>query len=322
MRSVPVLVVSTVFLLAVGSLFFRSTPPIATPAEAANETVSHPEEKFWADSSAGSIVAAFNQAGVAYFPEDKVTAFPEPSLGLGTVVTVVRAMPVVVQDGKKTLTLRTWEDTVGGLIGEKKIELGAEDRVAPSLDTPLSTNLRITITRVARTQVTEKEIIPFQTVIEKDYNQFVGAQKVVQAGKHGEKEKIYLLIREDGELVSKTLLRTTTTLTPQVQRVQQGGLNPVPTKCLQYKDMVVDASNKNKIDPNALFYRMQKESNCNYNSQAAAGYQGILQYDPAFWVSVSAKAGYPSASIWDAKAQIYVTAWAWAHGYRSRWPTP
>jgi len=321
MRSVPVLVITTVFLLALGSLFFRPTPPVAPKAEAADST-NHPEEKFAADSSARTIVAAFNQAGVAYYPEDTVVAFPDPALGLGTIITVTRAMPVVVQDGKKTLTLRTWQTTVSELLAEKKIELGAEDRVAPKPETSLTPNLRVTITRVARTEVVEKEMIPFQTVIEKDYSQFVGAQKVVQAGSNGQKEKTYLLIREDGELVSKTLLKTVTTVVAQTQRVQQGGLNPVSAKCAQYKDWVVDASKKNGIDPNALFYRMQKESNCNYNSQASAGYQGLLQYDPVFWTTVSAKAGYPGASIWDPKAQIYVTAWAWAHGYRSRWPIP
>lgn len=321
-KSVPVATVAlTVLLLATGSLFFRPVPPKAEPVYAA-DTTNHPEEQFWADSSARSVVAAFAQAGVPYFPEDKVTAFPEPRLGLGSVITVTRAMPVVVQDGKKTLTLRTWQETVGGLVDEKKLELGAEDRVAPSLGTALVPGMRITITRVARTQVTEKEVIAYETVVEKDYSQFVGAQKVVQAGKNGEKEKTYLLIREDGELVSKTLLKTVTTIAPQTQKVQQGGLNPVSAKCVQYKDWVVDASKKNGIDPNGLFYRMQKESNCNPNSQAAAGYQGMLQYDPSLWVKLSKDAGFAGASIWDARAQIYVTAWAWSHGHRSRWPNP
>jgi hypothetical protein len=322
MRSVPaVTVILTVLLLATGSIFFRPTPP-PTKTVLAAETTNHPVEQFWVDSSARSVVAAFAQAGVPYFPEDKVTAFPEPRMGLGSVVTVTRAMPVVVQDGKKTLTLRTWQESVGGLVQEKKLELGAEDRVAPSQETALVPGLRITVTRVARTQVVEKEIIAYQTVIEKDYNQFVGAQKVIQAGKNGEKEKTFLLIREDGELISKTLLKTVTTIAPQTQKVQQGGLNPVSAKCAQYKDWVVDASKKNGIDPNALFYRMQKESNCNPNSQAAAGYQGMLQYDPTLWVKLSKDAGFAGASIWDAKAQIYTTAWAWAHGHRSRWPNP
>ncbi len=313
--------IATVILLSLGTLFFRSTPPKAQPVKAAG-TAEHLEEKFWADSSSRTVFQAFAQAGVAYYPEDKVVAFPDPSLGLGSIITVSRAMPVVVQDGKKVHTLRTWEETVSGLLAEKKFELGAEDRIAPGHETPLSPNIRLTITRVARTQVTEKEVIAFQTTVEKDFSQFVGSQTVLQSGKNGEREKAFLLVREDGELVSKTLLKTTTTVAPQTARIQQGALNPISGKCAAYKDWVVDAATKNKIDPNALFYRMQKESNCNPTSQAAAGYQGMLQYDPSLWIKLSKDAGYSGSSIWDAKSQIYVTAWAWAHGQRSRWPNP
>lgn len=206
MRSVPALVVTTVFLLAVGSLFFRSSPPAAQPAEAAAETVRHPEERFSADSSARTIVAAFNQAGKPYYPEDTVVAFPDPALGLGTVITVARALQAVVQDGKRTFTLRTWAKTVGELLAEKKIELGTEDRVAPSPETALAPNLRISITRVARTQVSEFESIAFQTVEQDDPTTFRGTKTVAQEGQNGKREKKFLLIREDGELVSKTLL--------------------------------------------------------------------------------------------------------------------
>ncbi len=327
MRSVPALVTSTVFLLTLGSLFFRSTPPTAVPVVAADTKANHPEETFTADSSARTVVASFAQAGRPYYPEDKVVAFPDPALGLGTVITVTRAMPVVVQDGKRTTTLRTWQSTVEGLLNEKKLELGAEDRISPTGPTSLSPNLRIVITRVARTQVVEKETIVFQTVIEKDYSQFVGGQKVVQAGKNGEKEKTYLLIREDGELISKTLLSSATTTQPQTQRIQQGGLNPVMAKCVQYKDWVVDASKKNGIDPNALFYRLQKESSCNpyavgYGPKGQV-YEGMFQYQKGeLWNTLSTNAGFAGKSVWDAKAQIYVTAWAWANGHRSRWPSP
>lgn len=206
MRSVPALVTSTVFLLALGSLFFRSTPPTAVPVVAADTKANHPEETFTANSSARTVVASFAQAGRPYYPEDKVVAFPDPALGLGTVITVTRAMPVVVQDGKRTTTLRTWQSTVEGLLNEKKLELGAEDRISPTGPTSLSPNLRIVITRVARTQVSEFETIAFQAIEQDDPTSFRGTKTVVQEGKNGKREKRYLLVREDGELISKTLV--------------------------------------------------------------------------------------------------------------------
>jgi hypothetical protein len=143
---------------------------------------------------------------------------------------------------------------------------------------------------------------------------------VVTAGQNGAKENKFLLIREDGELISKTLVSSKITRAVQNSVIRVGALNPVSSSCSQFKDWVIDASNRNGINPNELFGRMERESHCNPGSQAAAGYQGILQYDPHWWPSISAAAGYSGASIWDAKSQIYVTAWAWSHGYRSRWP--
>lgn len=321
-----VLVLSTAGLLAFLAVTLpegRSSQTFAQDATLISAaTTEHPTEVFSLAYRADSLPQAFEAAGVEYFPEDEVSYFPDPKLGLGTVITVQRALPATVVDGKKTRLLRTWQTTVGDLLEEKKIELGKDDKVSPSLSTPLAKNITITIVRVARTNMTETETVPYQTKIEKDYNQFIGAQTIIKPGQNGQLEKTYLLIREDGELISKTLLNSKTTKPAVTAIVRQGGLNPVPKNCLPFKDWVVSASTAQKIDPNALFYRIIRESNCHPNSQAAAGYQGLLQYDPSFWSSVSAKAGYSGASVWDAKSQIYVTAWAWAHGYRGRWPSP
>jgi uncharacterized protein YabE (DUF348 family) len=191
-------------LLTLGSVFFRPAPPPARTVLAADN--NHPQVIFSADSTARTIIDAFQQAGLPYYPEDKVSAFPDPSLGLGTVITVTRALPVSVVDGKKRYELRTWQQTVEGLLAEKKIELGAEDRIAPSLGTPLGPNLSVSITRVARTEVSEFETIAFKTVEKENSTMWRGETRVTQAGKNGKREKRYLVIREDGELVSKTLI--------------------------------------------------------------------------------------------------------------------
>lgn len=166
----------------------------------------HPTQVFSVVHKADSLQEAFQAAGVSYFPEDKVSFFPDPILGLGTVITVQRALVITVVDGKKTKTLRTWATTVGGLLKDKKIELGDDDKIAPTLTTPLAQNTIITINRVARTQVSELETINFPTVQKNDDTMWRGESILVQEGKNGQREKKYLLIREDGELVSKTLL--------------------------------------------------------------------------------------------------------------------
>lgn len=318
----PVLVSGGLLLAAIVSIFFFFNPAEAQQDPLPKADPLHPVEVFRSTASARTITEAFAQAGVDYYPEDIVSAFPDPALGLGSVITIKRALPITLRDGKTTYRVRTWEQTVGSLIKEKGIELGDEDRVSPNLMTPLQKNMPITITRVARTNVTETEVIPAKTVVQKDYYQFVGTSSVVNAGRSGERKNVYLVIREDGELISKTLISTGVVSAAQDRVVREGALNRVNSRCLPYKDWVVDASLKNGIDPNALFFRIFRESSCNPSAEARAGYQGLLQYDPGLWPTLSARAGFKDASIWDARSQIYVTAWAWANGHRSRWPIP
>lgn len=166
----------------------------------------HPVEVFSVHADADSIQEAFQLAGVDYFPEDKISYFPDPSLGLNTVITVARALPVSLQDGKRVKTIRTWQDTVGKMLEEKRIVLGNEDRITPALDTPLTQDTKVAITRVARTEVSEFETIAFQTVERGNANMWRGETKLIQSGANGKREKKYLLIREDGELISKTLI--------------------------------------------------------------------------------------------------------------------
>lgn len=191
-------------MIALFSFFLR-------PAEAQYETapletdILHPIEVFQGDSTALTITDAFAQAGVAYYPEDIVSAFPDPSLGLGSIITVQRAMPIILTDGKKTYAVRTWQNTVADILKEKNIILGDEDRVSPTLATSLQLNMPIAITRVARTTITETERIIYKTIENNDSTLYRGNNIVTQEGQNGSREKKYLVIREDGELVSKTL---------------------------------------------------------------------------------------------------------------------
>jgi hypothetical protein len=207
------LVASGLISVVVLSLIFLRPAEAQQEADFTEDPL-HPLLVFQADSSANTINEAFMQAGMDYYPEDIVTAFPDPKLGLGSVVTVQRALPIPIQDGKRRFTIRTWQRTVGEALKEKNIELGDEDRISPTLNTLLQMNMPIVITRVARTTVTEIETVDFKTVEQDDPNSYRGTNTVVQEGSNGQIEYKYLLIREDGELISKTL--TSTTITKKV----------------------------------------------------------------------------------------------------------
>jgi hypothetical protein len=204
------LVASGLIPLAILSFLFLR-PAEAQQEATFSENPLHPVLVFHADASVTSVIEAFAQAELDYYPEDMVTAFPDPELGLGSVITVTRALPIAVNDGKRSYVIRTWQSTVGEALQEKNIELGDEDRISPNLDTPLQPNMPIIITRVARTTVTETETVNFKVIEQDDPNSYRGTNTVVQEGRDGEIQYKYLLIREDGELISKTLTSTTVT---------------------------------------------------------------------------------------------------------------
>ncbi|HUD20838.1 MAG TPA: G5 domain-containing protein [Candidatus Saccharimonadales bacterium] len=172
---------------------------------AASTDPLHPVEKVVVQTSASSIPEALAAAGVAYYPEDRISVLPDPALGLGSFISITRALPLTIIDGKRKYVARTWATTVGDLVTEKNLELGQDDKISPPLNTALTTDMTITIVRVAKTNVIEKEIIPFQTIQQNDDTMWRGQTKVSQVGSNGERTKTYLVIREDGVQVSKTL---------------------------------------------------------------------------------------------------------------------
>jgi len=280
----------------------------------------HSVVTFRVDGRSRSLAEAFTNAGVNYYSEDKISAFPDPRLGLGSLVRVERALLVNLQDGKQGYQFRTWQNTVGQLLQEKNIELGQDDLISPALNTPLSTETKINIVRVAITTIKETEPVDFKIIKKEDNILDQGKTRVDRAGAKGVRTKTFEVRREDGVEVARTLQKNEIT-TAAVDQLLIIGTRPVITVDCRFNSLVIDAALKYGVDPNQLCYRMMRESRGNPSSDGGI-YKGLFQYEANFWTSVSAKAGFSGASIWDAKAQIYTTAWAWTHGLRGRWPSP
>ena len=154
--------------------------------------------------------------GLPYWPEDKVNAFPDPKMGIGSVVTINRAPAIAIKDGKKETVYRSWAKTVGELLAEKNIELGVDDKIDVSVSANVSDGEKITITRVAITTMTETKSIDFQIQNKDDSNLDYGKKRVV-VGEKGEKKLTYRVRREDGEEVERTLLNTEITKEPKTE---------------------------------------------------------------------------------------------------------
>jgi hypothetical protein len=158
-------------------------------------------------------VTIIGDLNLPYNPEDKVYVFPDPKLGIGSTIRLLRAPIISIKDGKRSKVYRSWVTTVGDLFAEKNIEIGADDKVSASLSSQIFDGSQITITRVAITNIVETKSVDFQIQNKEDPNLDYGKKRTV-AGEKGEKKLTYRVRREDGDEVERTLLNTEITKQP------------------------------------------------------------------------------------------------------------
>lgn len=207
-----------IFLLALAGSRQSAHAQLSAPSASQR----HPKITFYAPPQSRNLLEAFSAAGLSYYPQDKVTVFPDLALGLGGKIVVERAMPVNLTDGRKEYTVRTWQATLSAVLKEQGILLGDEDKITPSPETLLNPEASVQIVRVARSVAKSTETVAYKVVEQDDDSIYRGQRVVAQAGKDGVLEKSYLIIREDGELVSKTLIGSAFLEKPQERIIKVG----------------------------------------------------------------------------------------------------
>lgn len=150
------------------------------------------------------IVREFNRD---LYPEDRSKFVPDPTLGLGSMLSVQRALPLEINDGGQVKVVRTWTKSVGEFLNERSIEIGQKDQLNPTRETMLTPDVKIVIVRVSETEVKEIEPIKFTTKTKNDPGLEKGVTKIEQKGQKGQRAKYYLVRRENGQTVEKKFLR-------------------------------------------------------------------------------------------------------------------
>jgi uncharacterized protein YabE (DUF348 family) len=89
-----------------------------------------------------------SEAGISLGPDDRVDVSSRAASDEGGLrVQVKRAVPVVVHEDGRALTLHTTAATVGGALREAGFQLYLADRVAPGLAQPLSAGMHVFVER-------------------------------------------------------------------------------------------------------------------------------------------------------------------------------
>ncbi len=160
----------------------------------------HYEERL---SVAKNLEEFFAEQGIKIYPEDRVSFLLPLSLCQGAIVSIARAPHFELIVGGKKQIVRSWKKTVRELLKEKKITLGAKDKVLPSLNALLKDGMRIEVIRVGERMEKEEIVLPFEVIYRPDANLFKGEKRVLQEGRKGKKVIVWRVISENGKDVRR-----------------------------------------------------------------------------------------------------------------------
>jgi uncharacterized protein YabE (DUF348 family) len=137
---------------------------------------------------------------------DRVSHSLDSRIEDGETIVVDHAIPVEVTADGETRTMYTIGKNVGSALEDLNIDLAPDDKVTPSLDSPLAEGSKLQIVRVEKKQEAVSEPIAYDVVQKEDPELPKGKQQVVQEGKEGVLLKKIEKVYEDGQLVSEKVV--------------------------------------------------------------------------------------------------------------------
>lgn len=159
-------------------------------------------------------------AGITLYPEDATRLSQSDDLladGAGLQLTIDRATPFNLTLYGTTSVVRTQAKTVGDMLQEKDITIGANDRVSVPLTTPIAANSDVRVWREGKQTITVEEPVAFDTQQIKDADQEVGYKAVQTPGVAGKKNVTYEIDIRDGQEVGRTEIASIITAQPTTQ---------------------------------------------------------------------------------------------------------
>jgi len=144
-------------------------------------------------------------AGIILYPEDNTILDRVDDLinGAGLQLTIDRATAFTFTLYGKTAVARSQAATVGGMLAEKGIKLGKDDRVSISQDTQLIEGLAVRVWREGKQTITVDEPVDFKIERIQDADREIGYHQIVTPGEKGSRSVTYEVIIQDGDEVSR-----------------------------------------------------------------------------------------------------------------------
>ncbi|HEU4668625.1 MAG TPA: transglycosylase family protein [Arthrobacter sp.] len=211
----------------------------------------------------------------------------------------------IVADGQVD-TATTTAATVGKVLEDAGLTLGANDRTSQPANAHVVNNMVIKVSRVdnSQTAVTSEDV-PFETVTSESAELLKGEKEVTQKGAAGKLEKTFKLVLVDGREASRTLVSETVSVQPVAEKVTVG-TKPKP---VAQAAPAAAGTNTGAAAPAMMNEAMwdkiaQCESGGNWSINTGNGYYGGLQFDIQTWLGSGGGAYAPNASLATKAQQI------------------
>ncbi len=191
-------------------------------------------------------------------------------------VHIERSFFVTVEADGGSTTVKTLSCTVAEAFEKIGIEVSDSDVLSHSLETVLTADTKISVTRVTTDTVTESKIVKHTTKKIKSSDLYEGQTKVKTEGVDGEVEYVYSVTYTDGVETSRELI-SETTITKTVEEVILVGTK---VKSSFKKTSSTPTSYKKVIAMNATAYTYGEDGG-NVTVLGEATRRGIVAVDPS-----------------------------------------
>ena len=264
------------------------------------------------NTTAQDVAGLVTELGVASASSVSVPKDAQLSIA-GSYVSISTPKNVSILADGKVDTATTTAATVGEVLEDAGLALGANDRTSQPANAHVVNNMVIKVSRVDNGQTSATtEDVPFETVTIESGELLKGEKEVTQKGAAGKLEKTFKLVLVDGREASRTLVSETVTVQPVAEKITVG-TKPKPVAPAAPAASAASAAsagaNTGAAAPAMMNEAMwekiaQCESTGNWSINSGNGYYGGLQFDIRTWIGAGGGAYAPNASLATKAQQI------------------
>lgn len=176
----------------------------------------------------GTVSDLLEQEGITLAEKQHVNHEMDEYLTDGMEVKIFYLFNIEVTCDGKTDEQETEAETVGDVLAELDIALGADDRVTPAVTEAVTDGMKIVVERVTFGTFVETEEIEYETVYENDSSLAKGKEQVSVGGENGEKEVTYKITYVNGVEESREVEEETVAKEPVNKVVKVGTKEETP----------------------------------------------------------------------------------------------